>query len=633
MATASTKQRRKQNRPGSKPAAEADAPGPEAAEVSERFWMVAGACVLLVAALLRLYALELKPLHHDEGVNGFFLTGLFRRWDYRYDPTNYHGPTLYYFALPFTLGLGLKTYAVRLVPVIFGTGCVWLVLCLRRYLGAAGALAAAALVAVSPGAVYYSRYFIHEMMFVFFTLGLVVAVLKAYEGAPREVVRGDDDADSKAGVWGAAVAVVAAVLSVVVAMYPQAFAAQMPLIPVTARTFLLVLIGLSFAGIFVAPSMYGGERAVYLLLASASAALLFATKETAFISAVVLVLASLIAWWDVRYMRGRERPFAERSWGGARSSSGRERPPAGTGVVERLGGWTRLRPALLTALAVFVFINVAFYSSFFTNAKGVTDSLKALNVWAETGTSEFHGKPWHTYFKWLLQEEAPLLALGAAGSALALWRGRNRFAVFAGAWAFGTLAAYSLVPYKTPWLVLNFSVPMAIAGGYAVSVLDAWALRAKRTRVPAIVLAGAALCACAYQTFVLNFREYDNDRYPYVYAHTRREFLSLVNEIEGISKRAGTGTDTRIAVTSKQEGGGTDSYWPMPWYLNDYKSVGYHGSIPFDAPQMPVVVGNVTQEAQLRTTLGATHVKVGGKYPLRPGVDLVLYARRDLAGR
>jgi len=38
------------------------------------------------------------PLHHDEGVNGNFLVRLVREGAYNYDPANYHGPTLYYFA-------------------------------------------------------------------------------------------------------------------------------------------------------------------------------------------------------------------------------------------------------------------------------------------------------------------------------------------------------------------------------------------------------------------------------------------------------------------------------------------------------------------------------------------------------
>ena len=48
---------------------------------------------------LRFYNLPLKPLHSDEAVNGLFLTRLVvPPHQYRYDPANYHGPTLFYAA-------------------------------------------------------------------------------------------------------------------------------------------------------------------------------------------------------------------------------------------------------------------------------------------------------------------------------------------------------------------------------------------------------------------------------------------------------------------------------------------------------------------------------------------------------
>ena len=76
--------------------------------------------ILLVAAALRLPELALNPFHHDEGVNGFFTTNLVRDGTYTYDPANYHGPTLYYFALVSEILFGLTTEAMRLVPVLFG---------------------------------------------------------------------------------------------------------------------------------------------------------------------------------------------------------------------------------------------------------------------------------------------------------------------------------------------------------------------------------------------------------------------------------------------------------------------------------------------------------------------------------
>ncbi|HEY6329731.1 MAG TPA: hypothetical protein VI756_10370, partial [Blastocatellia bacterium] len=137
--------------------------------LSERVWIVSCVVIMLAAAFLRLYRLEFVPLHHDEGVNGFFLTNLYRDHVYHYDPENYHGPTLYYFALVMTYLFGLTTLAIRLTTALFGLGTIWLILTLRQRIGAFGALAAATYIALSPGAIYFSRYFIHETLFAFFT--------------------------------------------------------------------------------------------------------------------------------------------------------------------------------------------------------------------------------------------------------------------------------------------------------------------------------------------------------------------------------------------------------------------------------------------------------------------------------
>src|SRR5215467_7590959 len=117
-------------------------------------WWWSGMAILIGAALLRLLFLTEKPLHHDEGVNGVFLATLFRTGVYHYDPANYHGPILYYLAIIPTAinslihwGHGLSTFAIRFVTAAFGVGVVWLILCLRRWLGDAGSLAAAAFAA------------------------------------------------------------------------------------------------------------------------------------------------------------------------------------------------------------------------------------------------------------------------------------------------------------------------------------------------------------------------------------------------------------------------------------------------------------------------------------------------------
>ena len=110
--------------------AEAGTTGTENAAVDwvDRLFLPAALGILLVAAALRLPELALNPFHHDEGVNGFFTTNLVRNGTYAYDPANYHGPSLYYFALVSEILFGLTTEAMRLVPVVFGMLLVGLVL-------------------------------------------------------------------------------------------------------------------------------------------------------------------------------------------------------------------------------------------------------------------------------------------------------------------------------------------------------------------------------------------------------------------------------------------------------------------------------------------------------------------------
>ena len=89
------------------------------------------------------------------------------------------------------------------------------------------------------------------------------------------------------------------------------------------------------------------------------------------------------------------------------------------------------------------------------------------------------------------------------------------------------------------------------------------------------IITVAALAISGTQSVILNFYHYDDDQYPYVYAHSYRDLLSMVNEIDRLAKRAGTEMKTPITITASE-------YWPLPWYLRDYEGAGFFGSL-FDA--------------------------------------------------
>lgn len=143
-----------------------------------RWWPLA--LIALAAAWLRIHDLAARPMHADEANQAVKFGTLLESGRYAFDPADHHGPTLYYAALPVAWLRGQRTLAeideitVRLVPAIAGTIGVLLIAALAWPLGRWPAMAAAALAAVSPPAVYYSRYFAQETLLVTFLLGALV---------------------------------------------------------------------------------------------------------------------------------------------------------------------------------------------------------------------------------------------------------------------------------------------------------------------------------------------------------------------------------------------------------------------------------------------------------------------------
>ena len=143
-------------------------------------------CVLILAATilaigLRLPRLEQRPMHGDEAVNAVKFGDLLEEGSYQYDPDEYHGPTLNYLTLiPAWLSSDqklsdLSEFSLRIVPVFFGVLLVLLLLLLADGLGGPAVIVAAVLTAISPAFVFYSRYYIHEMLLVCFTFGAITS--------------------------------------------------------------------------------------------------------------------------------------------------------------------------------------------------------------------------------------------------------------------------------------------------------------------------------------------------------------------------------------------------------------------------------------------------------------------------
>ena len=153
------------------------------------FWSLF-AIALAVGLAFRLTRLDVRPMHHDEANQAVRFGLLLETGEYRYDPNDHHGPTIYYLTLPSAWIRGQKTLAsldertLRIVPAIFGAGLILALSLLAGGLGRTAVAISALLAAISPALTYYSRFYIQESLFVFFALGFLIA-LGRYALNPR----------------------------------------------------------------------------------------------------------------------------------------------------------------------------------------------------------------------------------------------------------------------------------------------------------------------------------------------------------------------------------------------------------------------------------------------------------------
>lgn len=125
---------------------------------------------------LRFVDLGRKPMHTDEAVNGIMVRQTLAGEDVYFDPGHYHGPLLRYLAVPVVSLYGvfnddpLSEASLRWLVAFAGALMLLGFFLFGNLLGRDASFIALVLASVSPPLVYYNRYFIHESVFLLFSL-------------------------------------------------------------------------------------------------------------------------------------------------------------------------------------------------------------------------------------------------------------------------------------------------------------------------------------------------------------------------------------------------------------------------------------------------------------------------------
>jgi len=138
----------------------------------------------------RFYGISIRPMHCDEANQAYKAGILLEKGLYKYDPHEHHGPLLYYATLPVFYFYGVHQFRdtnetmFRVVPVLFSLLIFLSLLPIKRYIGLIGFLVSSILLAISHAFFFYSRYYVHETLFVLFS-SLFIFSLWGYINKPN----------------------------------------------------------------------------------------------------------------------------------------------------------------------------------------------------------------------------------------------------------------------------------------------------------------------------------------------------------------------------------------------------------------------------------------------------------------
>jgi uncharacterized protein (TIGR03663 family) len=223
-------------------------------------------------------------------------------------------------------------------------------------------------------------------------------------------------------------------------------------------------------------------------------------------------------------------------------------------------------------LAVVVGVGVAaivfFYSGTFFHWSGVKGLYQAYQAWFQTG-HEGHGheKSWYYWLKLIGRYEIP----AAAGLLLCLFcQGfKNLSLRYLAIYGVGTLIAYSIVKYKTPWCIISFIWPFLFIFGAAVLLVR------PKYRAATYAASAVLLCFSLGSAIWLNYFRCTTDTEPYVYVQTYNDVFKLTKPLLKLAERDPRNYQLTGHIIRA-------SPYPLPWMLGDFTHIGYyeHGNLP-----------------------------------------------------
>ena len=530
--------------------------------ISEKKYKVLGFLIILSALLIRLFDLGERVFHHDESVHASFTLKLLNTGEYIYQPS-YHGPFIFHSTAVIFHFLGINDATARLIPVFFGVAAIPLLFLLEKKIGKRGVLWSAFLLAFSPSMVYYSRFFRDDPIIIFCTLATVVG------------------------------------------------------------------------GICYLENIQSSKRYPYLILVASSLAIAVSSMENSYLIILMFgAYAGIYFLYKFYFYRKKEQLSLKKA------------------LLLKSSAFYPFIPEILLSSVLFIFIAMLFYTNLFKNwISPISIVEMAFSHWMEMHRIQRLGGPFYFYIPILLLYEIPILFFGIMGIIHFLKKKdkNTAFFLFLSYWAVANLLLYSYLQEKVPWLVVHIILPFGIlAGAYlgeffsrvpdnrqtdnrqTEQISEAengssesgkkTAFKIDRSRVRTLIagILALTLIISLFQCVSVNFYKSMDPNERMTYTQSSPEIRDLMKKIEEFNKNPDTLT---LCVLDPD-----DLYWPLPWYLRDYKKASYFRKPPsnlnYDAIIAPV-------EYHMYREISKDEYAFYN-FTLRQGREFILYYKKGL---
>lgn len=291
---------------------------------------------------------------------------------------------------------------------------------------------------------------------------------------------------------------------------------------------------------------------------------------------------------------------------------------------------------------IFFGISIIFYSSFFSNPSGILDSLKTFtNYFNKAGSSNEHIQPWYYYFEFLLftnndlifYTEIPIFILAIFGFGFLFLSKKNYLLKLIALFCIIQAIVYALIPYKTPWLALNFWIGFLFIASFGMESL---LRKFEKTFIKNFLLTLFVLIFLHsfYQSLIINFAKPYQPENPFTYSQPTPDIISASEKINKIAEFDSMKNEIFINVIAKD-----NDYWPLPWYLRKIKNIAWNNEVKNNVYVYNIIITSPEFENEITEKLYSLpkpgqvnlYVPLFDDYvAIRPNVEIVGYIQNSL---